>query len=374
MALPSKDVDDLRTGDASVSGSKTLEATYTRPYQSHGSIGPSCAVAQFVDGAMTVWSRSTQGVHPIGVSAIAEMLRMPLASVRLIHVEGSGCYGHNGADDAAADAASIARALPGRPVRVQWMREQEHAWEPFGPRQWLRAEGLCHDGGKIADWQFEILEQHPFDEQYVTSGSSKHVHKHHQLLMPAPAAVRPGPRDGRSAPRRAASTRLRTSTSRRASSAAVCSGAEQPGQAEEVLVVVGRGRATTARAAVQHVRELGLGLERLPLPDRAVGGLALGATSRRARRGRRSPARPCGQHVVAVVSPARRRASAAAAPPAGTPSPTRAGRGTGPRGRRPGRRTAACGRRSARPGTPPAARRRPRTPSGRTPRSARRPW
>src|SRR5207245_9266189 len=108
----------------SVIGKQTIEATYKRPYQAHGSIGPSCAVAQFVDGAMTVWTH-TQGVYP-DRQGIAEMLRMPSASVRCIHVEGSGCYGHNGADDAAADPALIARALPGRPVGVQWMREQEH--------------------------------------------------------------------------------------------------------------------------------------------------------------------------------------------------------------------------------------------------------
>ena len=80
---------------------------------------------------MTVWTH-TQGVFP-DRHAIAEMLDMPDAQVRCIHVEGSGCYGHNGADDAAADAALIARAVPGRPVRVQWMREQENGWEPLGP-------------------------------------------------------------------------------------------------------------------------------------------------------------------------------------------------------------------------------------------------
>ncbi|MEH2612178.1 xanthine dehydrogenase family protein molybdopterin-binding subunit [Bradyrhizobium sp. AZCC 1693] len=135
-------------------GQKTIEATYTRPYQAHGSIGPSCAVAQLIDGAMTVWTH-TQGVYP-DRQGIAEMLRMPPASVRLIHVEGSGCYGHNGADDAAADAALIARALPGRPVRVQWMREQEHAWEPFGPAMVTKLEASLDGNGKIADWHFDV--------------------------------------------------------------------------------------------------------------------------------------------------------------------------------------------------------------------------
>jgi nicotinate dehydrogenase subunit B len=140
--------------DPSVRGERTIEATYTRPYQSHGSIGPSCAVAQLADGTMTVWTH-TQGVYP-DRQAIAEMLHMPASNVRCIHVEGSGCYGHNGADDAAADAALIARALPGTPVRVQWMREQEHAWEPFGPAMVTRLKASLDGEGKIADWIFEV--------------------------------------------------------------------------------------------------------------------------------------------------------------------------------------------------------------------------
>jgi CO/xanthine dehydrogenase Mo-binding subunit len=152
--LPSRDTTIFERGIPLATAPKTIEATYTRPYQAHGSIGPSCAVAHFVDGEMTVWTH-TQGVYP-DRQGIAEMLRMPPASVRLIHVEGSGCYGHNGADDAAADAALIARALPGRPVRVQWMREQEHAWEPFGPAMVTKLKASLDGNGKIADWHFEV--------------------------------------------------------------------------------------------------------------------------------------------------------------------------------------------------------------------------
>ncbi len=154
--LPSQDstIFERTNPDLSVIGKQTIEATYTRPYQAHGSIGPSCAVAQFVDGAMTVWTH-TQGVYP-DRQGIAEMLRMPSASVRCIHVEGSGCYGHNGADDAAADAALIARALPGLPVRVQWMREQEHAWEPFGPAMVTKLKASLDGNGAISDWNFEV--------------------------------------------------------------------------------------------------------------------------------------------------------------------------------------------------------------------------
>jgi CO/xanthine dehydrogenase Mo-binding subunit len=154
-SLPSQDSTIFERSNPAVSSQKTIEATYTRPYQSHGSIGPSCAVAQFTDGALTVWTH-TQGVYP-DRQGIAEMLRMTPASVRLIHVEGSGCYGHNGADDAAADAALIARALPGRPVRVQWMREQEHAWEPYGPAMVTKLKASLDGSGKIADWNFEVF-------------------------------------------------------------------------------------------------------------------------------------------------------------------------------------------------------------------------
>jgi CO/xanthine dehydrogenase Mo-binding subunit len=152
--LPSQDSTIFEQRNPAAVGQKTIEATYTRPYQSHGSIGPSCAVAQFADGTMTVWTH-TQGVYP-DRQGIAEMLRVPPASVRCIHVEGSGCYGHNGADDAAADAALIARALPGTPVRVQWTREQEHGWEPFGPAMVTKLKASLDDSGTIADWNFEV--------------------------------------------------------------------------------------------------------------------------------------------------------------------------------------------------------------------------
>jgi nicotinate dehydrogenase subunit B len=135
-------------------GSRVLDATFTRPYQMHGSIGPSCAVALLDNGVMTIWSH-TQGVYP-DREAIAEMLAMPADKVRLIHMEGAGCYGHNGADDAAADAALVARTVQGRPVRVQWMREQEHAWEPYGPAMVMKASASLDESGRIASWQYDV--------------------------------------------------------------------------------------------------------------------------------------------------------------------------------------------------------------------------
>jgi CO/xanthine dehydrogenase Mo-binding subunit len=111
-------------------------------------------MAQMEGERLTVWSH-TQGVYP-DREAIAEMLGMPLEQVRVIHMEGSGCYGHNGADDAAADAALIAQKLPGRPVRVQWMREQEHAWEPYGPAMLVKVRASLGDDGRISGWNYDL--------------------------------------------------------------------------------------------------------------------------------------------------------------------------------------------------------------------------
>ena len=135
-------------------GDKTFKARFTRPYMMHGSIGPSCAIAVMDDDRLTVWSH-TQGVYP-DRKAIAEMLAMPTENVRVIHAEGSGCYGHNGADDAAADAAVIAHALPGQPIRVQWMREQEHANEPYGPAMLMEVEAALTADGTISTWNYDV--------------------------------------------------------------------------------------------------------------------------------------------------------------------------------------------------------------------------
>src|SRR5258705_3205800 len=120
----------------------------------HGAIGPSCAVGLAEAGALTIWTHS-QGVYPLR-GALAEMLHLPEDKVRCIHMEGSGCYGHNGADDAAADAALIAVSFPGRPVRVQWMRDQEHGWEPFGSAMVTSVRASLDDSGSVSDWQYEV--------------------------------------------------------------------------------------------------------------------------------------------------------------------------------------------------------------------------
>jgi nicotinate dehydrogenase subunit B len=145
---------DQHAANETAAGTRTLEASYRRPYQMHASIGPSCAVGWFKDGALTLWTHS-QGVYPLR-RAVAEMLKLPEDRVRCIHAEGAGCYGHNGADDVAADAALLARAFPERPVRVQWMRGQEHAWEPYGPAMLTQAKAALDAAGRIVDWQYDV--------------------------------------------------------------------------------------------------------------------------------------------------------------------------------------------------------------------------
>ncbi len=154
LALPASAHTILERGAIGSVAGRTIRASYTRPYQLHASIGPSCAIARLDAGKYTVWTHS-QGVFPLR-AALAELLGAPQDAIRCIHVEGSGCYGHNGADDVAADAALLARALPGRPVRVQWMREDEHGWEPFGPPMLCEAQATLGADGRIATWQYTV--------------------------------------------------------------------------------------------------------------------------------------------------------------------------------------------------------------------------
>src|SRR5258708_3067953 len=133
---------------------KRVSAEYARSYLSHGSIGPSCAVAWLKEGRMTVWSH-TQGAFPLR-GDLAKVLGMPNAQVDVVHTPGAGCYGHNGADDVALDAALVARAVPGVPVKLQWMRDDEFAWAPFGPGMAMKVEAALGSDGKIVDWSYDV--------------------------------------------------------------------------------------------------------------------------------------------------------------------------------------------------------------------------
>jgi nicotinate dehydrogenase subunit B len=137
---------------------KTLEATYTRPYQCHASIGPSCALAQWQGDKLTVWTHS-QGVFPLR-GELAKAFGVEAKQIRCIHAEGAGCYGHNGADDVAFDAALLARATGGKPVKLQWMRDDEFAWEPYGSAMVMKLRGGVDAGGRVVAWSHELW-SHP---------------------------------------------------------------------------------------------------------------------------------------------------------------------------------------------------------------------
>jgi nicotinate dehydrogenase subunit B len=151
---PAQDIIILNTSEPVDAAVHTVRARYSRPWLCHGSIGPSCGLALFQDGLMTVWTHS-QGTFELQ-RFVAELLRLPLDKVRAIHVEGAGCYGQNGADDAAADAAVIAQAIPGHPIRLQWMREQEFGWEPLGPAMVTEFEASLDAQNQIIGWRHDI--------------------------------------------------------------------------------------------------------------------------------------------------------------------------------------------------------------------------
>jgi nicotinate dehydrogenase subunit B len=131
-----------------------LHARYSRPYLAHGSIGPSCAVALFRDGRLDIWSH-TQGVGPLAAS-IARVLGLPTESVVVHHHQGAGCYGHNGADDVALDAALVALRKPGTPIRVLWMREDELSSSPFGAAMAVEIDAGCDGEGRVLDWTLTV--------------------------------------------------------------------------------------------------------------------------------------------------------------------------------------------------------------------------
>jgi nicotinate dehydrogenase subunit B len=129
-------------------------ATYTRMHIAHASIGPSAALALYQGGRLDVWSH-TQGVYPLR-AALARSLKLDPAAISVHHMQGPGCYGHNGADDAAADAAVIALRRPGVPVRVRWRRDEEFGFEPVSPAMVVTAHATLDAGGRPADWTTEI--------------------------------------------------------------------------------------------------------------------------------------------------------------------------------------------------------------------------
>jgi nicotinate dehydrogenase subunit B len=147
-------VADRPDGDAAGAVTRTLTAEFTRPFLAHASVAPSCAIARWDGDSVTVWSHS-QGIFLLR-DAITAGLRLDAAQVTVQYVEGAGVYGQNGADDVAMDAVLLARAVPGRPVRVQWTREDEMCWSPLGSAMLARVSAGLDAGGRIVTWRQDV--------------------------------------------------------------------------------------------------------------------------------------------------------------------------------------------------------------------------
>jgi len=146
---------DARAGEGAAAAERTLCRQYTRPFIAHAAMAPSCAIAQWTAaGGVNVWSH-TQGIYNLR-SEIALTCGLATDHIVVTHVEGAGCYGHNGADDVALDAVLLARAVPGRPVRLLWSREDELAWSPFGAAMAVALEADLDAQGAVVAWRADI--------------------------------------------------------------------------------------------------------------------------------------------------------------------------------------------------------------------------
>lgn len=152
-----KDEPAVIKGDAVAAlqtAAKRVKATYEFAPHTHGSMGPACAVADFRDGRCTVWSPS-QATHSLQ-SELSSVLAVRKENIRLIYLDGSGCYGRNGHEDCTADAALVSQ-LVGAPVRVQWMRAEEHGWDPKSPPTLIDMDGGLDTKGQPVAWRSEFF-------------------------------------------------------------------------------------------------------------------------------------------------------------------------------------------------------------------------
>ena len=153
-SLPSEDSVIKETADSAGAGVRQLQAAYSRPFLAHASLGPSAALAVWDGSLLTVWSHS-QGMYPLR-DAIATVAGLPREQIRCIHADGAGCYGHNGADDVACDAALIALAHVGKPVRLLWSRQDEFRCEPYGSAMSMQVAAALDASDRIVDWSFDV--------------------------------------------------------------------------------------------------------------------------------------------------------------------------------------------------------------------------
>ena len=169
----------------------TVAASYSRPFLMHASLGPSAAAAQLDrDGGLTIWSH-TQGPFELR-AALAEALPREPESIRVIHVDGAGCYGHNGADDVALDAALLALAVPERPVLVSWSREDEHRWEPYGTAMIVTCRADLDAAGSVARWRHDVHSHAHGTRPRATPGHSTLLAAWHRAAPRTPPAPRNG--------------------------------------------------------------------------------------------------------------------------------------------------------------------------------------
>lgn len=152
--LPTEDtlITEIR-GDAGPVA-REVEAEYSRPFIAHAAIGPSAALAQWDGSMLTVWSHS-QGMYPLR-DALSTIVGLPRSQIRCIHADGAGCYGHNGADDVACDAALIALATEGVPVRLVWSRHDEFRYEPYGSAMSLRVSAGLDADDRVVSWRYDL--------------------------------------------------------------------------------------------------------------------------------------------------------------------------------------------------------------------------
>ena len=145
---------DKKTASPEGETTRTVRRQYTRPFLAHGSIAPSCAMAQWTGDRVHVWTHS-QGVYLLRTD-LALVLKLPVENIVVEHMEGAGCYGHNGADDVALDAVLLAKEASGHPVRVQWTREDEMTHAPFGAAMAIEIEADLDAQGEIVGWRHNI--------------------------------------------------------------------------------------------------------------------------------------------------------------------------------------------------------------------------